>query len=91
MQLAHQLVDPDTRVRRELLESLADLPVSPNAWLFWFSYDPDPLIRQQVVAMMGCSDDPRLRRRLREMQGIETHDVVRLQLEQIEKLQERRR
>lgn len=83
LSLARRVADPDPTVRRALCENLAELPVSPGPWLFWLSYDPDPAVRGLTVALMATSQDPRLHRRLREMQSLETDDRVRGQLKRL--------
>ncbi len=81
--LARRVADPDPEVRRQLAESLPDLRSSPNPWLFWLSYDPDPLVRRVVISLMATSQDPRLHRRLREMHSLETDEAIRAQLDKL--------
>lgn len=83
LSMARRVADPDPRIRRQLCESLAKLPTSPGPWLFWLSYDPDPAVRRLAVSLMSTSQNPRLHRRLREMQSSETDERVRRQLSRL--------
>ena len=76
LSMARRVADPEPRVRRQLCESLAELPLSPGPWLFWLSYDPEPTVRRLAVSLMSTSQDPRLHRRLREMQSLEADEGV---------------
>ncbi|MFW6168881.1 MAG: hypothetical protein ACODAD_00225 [Planctomycetota bacterium] len=86
LSMARRVADPDPSERRELCENLSRLPTAPGPWLFWLSYDPDPLVRRLAVTLMASSRDPRLHRRLREMQSLETDEKVRRQLDQLDQL-----
>ncbi|MFO7903736.1 MAG: hypothetical protein ACQESR_09225 [Planctomycetota bacterium] len=83
LNMARRVADPDPRKRRELCENLSRIPTAPGPWLFWLSYDPDPAVRRLAVTLMATSQDPRLHRRLREMQSVETDEKVRGELEQM--------
>lgn len=84
LKMARRLADPDPRQRHELCENLSRLPTAPGPWLFWLSYDPDSAVRRLAVTFMATSQDPRLHRRLREMQSSETDAKVRGQLDQLD-------
>lgn len=84
LSMARRVADPDPSERRELCENLSRLPTAPGPWLFWLSYDPDPVVRRLAVTLMASSRDPRLHRRLREMQSLETDEKVRRQLDQLD-------
>jgi len=83
LRMARLLASSDPRARRRLAESLPGLQTPPGPWLFWLSYDDDPMVRKLVVALMASSQNPRLHRRLREMRSLETDAMVRDQLERL--------
>jgi hypothetical protein len=82
LQLARQLVSPDAATRRQLAENIARLPIAASRWLIWLSQDTDPAVRSAAVSLMVTAQDPRLRRRLLEMETNEPDDGIRAQLRQ---------
>lgn len=91
LSMARQLCDADPAVRRQLAESLSRRNTPPGPWLLWLSYDPEPMVRRLVVSLMATTQDPRLHRRLRELQSLETDESVRAQLDRLSENGRRRR
>ena len=78
--LARKLASPDAATRRQLAENLTRLPTAAGRWLIWLSQDTDPGVRSAAVSLMVTAQDPRLVRRLREMEASEPDDDIRDQL-----------
>ncbi|NLX56664.1 MAG: hypothetical protein GXY58_16270 [Planctomycetaceae bacterium] len=78
--LARKLASPDAATRRQLAENLTRLPTAAGRWLIWLSQDTDPGVRSAAVSLMVTAQDPRLVRRLREMETSEPDDDIRDQL-----------
>jgi hypothetical protein len=78
--LARKLASPDVATRRQLAESVTRLPAAADRWLIWLSQDADPTVRSTAVSLMVTAQDPRLLRRLLEMETNEPDEDVREQL-----------
>ncbi len=80
--LARRAADPDPRVRRELAESLPELPgIDARPWLLEMSYDDDPKVRATAVTWMATSGDLELLRRVRQVSLDDPDDYTRSQAE----------
>jgi hypothetical protein len=76
--LARKLVSADVATRRELVDTAAQLSHGAGRWLVWLSQDPEPGVRQTAVSLMVTAQDPRVRRRLLEMETTEADEEVQL-------------
>ncbi|MDA1050282.1 MAG: HEAT repeat domain-containing protein [Planctomycetota bacterium] len=75
--LAELLVDPDSNVRLQLVQSLPQMSgIDSRPWLLWLSRDQDPEVCKAAVAVIATSADPSLQQRVRELEREETDDDV---------------
>lgn len=82
--LAELLVDPDTGVRLQLVQSLPQMAgIDSRPWLLWLSRDQDPAVRKAAVAVIATSSDPALQKRVRELEQEETDEEVLQTVRQI--------
>ncbi len=81
LMLARGLTSPRVADRLQLVETVAGLPDAAGRWLVWLSQDPDPLVRDAAVSRMVTAQDPRVVRRLLEMETQEADEGIRQQLQ----------
>ncbi len=89
MTLARIMASADPNARYQLVRSMQQESRSPR-WLFWLSFDADPSVRREAIAIMATSQDPRLQRRLREMLISEGDPQVREALRQWDRIESRK-
>jgi len=82
LQLARRLVSPDAAARRQMVDWVGRLPTGAGRWLLWLSQDADAGVRQAVVSLMLTAQDPRIVRRLMEMEISDPDQEIRNQLRQ---------
>ncbi|HEV2968348.1 MAG TPA: HEAT repeat domain-containing protein [Pirellulales bacterium] len=81
-ELAHGAADPDPIVRRQLAESLPQLPgVDARPWLLELSYDEDSNVRATAVTLMATSGDLDLLKRVQQVSRDDPDDHTRAQAE----------
>jgi hypothetical protein len=78
--LARTLVGPDVAARRRLVDTVAQLPHAAGRWLVWLSRDRDASVREAAVSLMVTAQDPRVQRRLLEMETEESDEHIQDQL-----------
>jgi hypothetical protein len=80
LSLARGAVDPDPRVRIEVVEALPLVAsVEMRQWLLWFSHDRDPQVRRAAISLLATSDDPELQKRVRQAAASDSDPRVREQ------------
>lgn len=82
LQLARRLVSPNAAARRQMVDWVGRLPTGAGRWLLWLSQDADAGVRQAVVSLMLTAQDPRIVRRLMEMEISDPDEEIRNQLRQ---------
>jgi hypothetical protein len=91
LSLARRLTSPNPQTRYELAQLLSHHPDAPGRWLYWLSFDSDPMVRRLVVTLMATSRNDQLHRRLQEMLQMEQDESVRDQLVRWDASQSKRR
>jgi hypothetical protein len=80
VKLARHAVNPDWRVRRDLVEALPSIEVvDPREWLTWLSHDDRSEVRRAAISLMATSSDPALRKRVREAADADPNPQIRSQ------------
>ncbi len=81
MQAAEQLAAGDTRLRLQLIGTIAKrTDIDPRPFLLWLSEDPDRQVRVAAINLLATLNDPLVRRSLQEQLNVEADPVVATQL-----------
>lgn len=83
--LAERMTDPDSAVRKELVQVLPRLKsVQAKQWLKWLLKDDDSSVRREALATLASSNDPQLLAEIAEIAQSDDDPKIRLEGERIE-------
>jgi hypothetical protein len=80
LKLARGAVDPDPLVRKELVEALPFIgEFDTQDWFLWLSMDEHVEVRRAALTLMATSNDPVLKKRVREAADGDSDPRIRAQ------------
>jgi hypothetical protein len=77
LRIAERLVDPDARIRLQLVQWLPQAPgIDAGRWLLWLARDDEPQVRKAAITVLATASDPSLRRQLERIAQEEQDPAV---------------